>query len=99
MRRALLVFAGLVAVVGGPLTVSAGPPARPLGLTPEQFAQIRGLEAQPEHAVVLDLHATYKSEREQHLDFNRASDDFWSGVYQVGFPGTVLAILICAAPL
>jgi len=77
----------------------ASPPTRPAGLTTAQFNALQQIESQPQHAIVLDIHASYKSERERSLDLTRASDDFWTAVYQGGFPGAIAAILICAAPL
>jgi len=91
--------AAILAEAGSTRGTTAAPPSRPAGLTLVQFDSLRQLEAQPSHAAVLNVHATYASDRERHLDFIRASDDFWTAVYQTGFPGTIAAILICAAPL
>lgn len=93
-----LVLIGLGVFLAG-ATVLAGPPSRPLTLTAAQFEGLCDLQTQPEHATVLDVHATYKSEREQHLDAVRLSDDVFSAVWHGGVPGTILAILIAAAPL
>jgi len=89
----------MVGVLILPASISANPPARPSPLTPEQFNHILKLEAQPEHAAVLDVHATFKSDREKEMEFTRASDDFWTLVYQGGFPTVILIMLIVAAPL
>ena len=72
----------------------ADPPARPLKLTASQFGALRQLETQAQHAAILDVHATYKSERERSLDFTRASDDFWTVVYQGMYPSAIAFILL-----
>ncbi len=99
MRTRRCLLAVLIVLAGTSTAWSKTPPARPLSMTADQFTAIRSLEAQPEHQSVLDVHATYKSERERSLDFTRASDDFWSVVYHAGFPGAMLIVLILAAPL
>jgi hypothetical protein len=77
----------------------ADPPARPLGLTAEQFQHLQQLESQPEHALALDMRASYKSERERSLEFTRASDDILSVVGLGYTPGLILTFLILGAPL
>ena len=98
MRLATVLLA-LTLVINSSTVVWAAPPSRPCALTPTQFDALRQMETQPEHDAILDVHATYKSERERSLDFTTASDDFWTIVYQAGFPGALAAVLICAAPL
>ncbi|GMU23954.1 MAG: hypothetical protein AMXMBFR13_40310 [Phycisphaerae bacterium] len=77
----------------------AAPPARPAPINAAQFEHVLRLEAQPQHVAILDVRASYESERERNLEFTRASDDFWTLAWNGGFPGTILALLICAAPL
>lgn len=98
MRRALPIGA-TVAVLAATTAAIAASPSRPLPLTSQQLAAVRQAEAQPQHAAVRGVHASYKSDRERNLDFVRASDDFWTAAYQGGFPGAILTVLICAAPL
>jgi hypothetical protein len=77
--------------------VIAAPPARPAPLTAAQFQALKDVQAQPEHAQVLETTATYSdSEREEALKWTRFSDDVWTAIYQVGWPGAYLGILICA---
>ncbi len=70
--------------------------ARPAALTTSQFAALRQLETTPAHNHVLSMSASYASERERNMAWTRASDDFLTIVYDVGWPGTYLAVLICA---
>jgi len=74
------------------------PPARPAALTAPQYDALLELEALPEHSRILDTSVTY-STREESLEFTRFSDDFWTLAYDIGWPGTYLGVLICAAPL
>ncbi len=99
MRRAISVGLVMALLLSIPATVQAAPPARPLGVTPSQFDQLRQVEAQSEHVAVLDVRASYKSEHEKQLELTRASDDFWSGMMLIGYPGLIIGLLICAAPL
>ena len=89
----------MMVLVSTPAAASADPPPRPLAMTSAQFDHLRQLEAEPEHAAVLDLHASYKSEREKSLDATRLSDDIFTVAYTGGFPATILILLIAAAPL
>lgn len=73
----------------------ASPPARPAALTASQYAALQAAQSAPEHARVLDVSATY-SAREESLEFTRFSDDFWTVVYDVGWPGAYLGIILCA---
>ncbi|HOA75585.1 MAG TPA: hypothetical protein PL151_14420 [Phycisphaerae bacterium] len=73
------------------------PPARPAPLTPAQFQALQDVQAQPEHAQLLDTTATYSdTERQKALEWTRFSDDVWTAIYQVCWPGAYLGILICA---
>ena len=77
-----------------PLTTTAGdPPARPLPLTPDQYDRLSELQAQPEHVATLDVHATYKTEREKSLEATRLSDDVFTVLYTGGFPFLILLLL------
>lgn len=97
-KRALLASAVIV-VLALPVTALSDPPARPKPLTPGQYQALKQLEGQPEHMAILDVQATYTSNREFDRSFTRASDDFWTVAWLGGLPGTILGILICAAPL
>jgi len=99
MRSAIILLAltAMVLVCGS--IASAAPPPRPLQLTPAQFDQLCQLETQAEHVAVLDVRASYTSEREAKLEATRLADDVSTAAYQFGWPGTILLILICAAPL
>ncbi|HOB73151.1 MAG TPA: hypothetical protein PKG54_01370 [Phycisphaerae bacterium] len=99
MSQRTILASALIVVLACPAWVLSNPPARPKPLTVEQYRHLVELERQPEHLAVLDVQATYTSNREFDRDFTRASDDFWSVAWHAGFPGTILGILICAAPL
>lgn len=71
------------------------PAQRPVALTASQYASIQAVQAAPEHAKVLKTSATY-SAREESLKFTRFSDDMWTAIYQVGWPGSYLGVLLCA---
>lgn len=75
-------------------TVADDPPARPLPLTPSQYDGLTELQAQPEHVATLDIHATYKTEREKSLEATRLSDDIFTVLYTAGFPFLVLALVV-----
>ncbi len=70
-------------------------PARPTALTPAQFESLCALEAAPEHSKVLQSSATY-APPEKGVRWQTVSDDVWTLVYDVGWPGAYLAIVICA---
>jgi hypothetical protein len=71
-----------VLVVLAPAVVLAGPPARPLALTSEQYQAIQQLEAQPEHAAVLNVQASYTSEHEATQAANLVTNDITTGLTQ-----------------
>ncbi len=91
---------GVVAlmVLAVPAALMADPPGRPVPLTPKQFKSLQKMEQRPEHAAVLGVQATYTSDRKKRMDFEKASDDFWTVAYSGGWPATILGLVICAAP-
>jgi len=100
MMRCATVFLALAATIliaSG--VASAAPPARPLQLTGAQFDRLCQLESQPVHAAILDVRASYTSEREARLESTRLANDVATGAWQFGFPGAILFMLIAAAPL
>ena len=99
IRNLLGLVIVLLSILAIPSMTSAEPPGRPLDLTTAQFDHLQQLEAQPDHAAIVDMHAAYKSEREKSLDATRLSDDFWTVAMNGGFPATIVILLICAAPL
>ena len=68
-------------------------------MTSVSFDHLCQLESQATHTAVLDLHASYKSDREKQMDLTRLSDDIWTVAYTGGFPATLVFLLIAAAPL
>ena len=98
-RGAITLSCAVMVLLAVPATVSAQMPDRPAPLTVAQFETLCQLETQSQHAEVLALHATYKSEREQEQDRTRLANDVSTGVFQFGLPVALLAILIAAAPL
>lgn len=99
MRTPLVTYTIVGCLLVSTLSVSAAPPARPVPITADQFAAINQLEQQPEHQLVLDTRATYQSEHEKVIEFNRKSDDFLTGATYTAYPAIILLMLICAAPL
>jgi len=100
MRCLMALAIVMMVVLATPSSASADLPPRPLGLTAGQFEHLRRLEAQPQHAAVVDMHASYKSERERSLEMTRMSDDILTVAYSGGIPATILWILfVAAAPL
>jgi hypothetical protein len=105
MSKRTMVACGLAGVLGMSMAATADPPARPRALTAAQQQYLTQLQQQPEHMAVRQVQATYTSETCETSDqyapskFIRASDDFWTIAYQAGLPGTILGLLICAAPL
>jgi hypothetical protein len=80
-------------------TLAADPPSRPLDVTEGQFEYLCQLENQPEHSVVLDIHAAYKSEHEKRLELDLLINDITTAAYNIGFPATVAILMMAAAPL
>jgi hypothetical protein len=99
MRSLVLRLVVGVLVVLAPAVVLAGPPARPLALTSEQYQTIQQVEAQPEHAAVLDVQASYTSEHEAMQAANLVTDDITTGVTQGGWAGALIILLILGSPL
>lgn len=89
----------MMAMLAMPVMVRSAPPPRPAPLTTAQFNRLRQVEERPPHLAVRGTRASYSSQREREMELTRASDDFWTLAYNGGFPATILAILICAAPL
>jgi hypothetical protein len=99
MRRPLVTGIALIGLVANTMLVSAAPPARPLAITADQFAALQQMQQQPEHQQVLDTRATYQSEHEKVIEFNRKANDISTAATYAGYPALILALLICAAPL
>lgn len=97
MRKWTLPVAVLM-VLAIPAALMADPPGRPVPLTAKQFKTLLKVEQQPENVAVAGVQATYTSDRQKRIDFQRASDSFWTVAWQAGFPGTILGLVICAAP-
>lgn len=73
---------------------AADPPGRPLALTPAQFDALSELEARPQNTAIQDMHASYKSEREQRMDTQRLADDALTATWSIGMPATILILVI-----
>lgn len=100
MRHSIFVPAIIGIMLASPaIARAANPPDRPLSFTTEQFVALQQIQADADHLGVLEVQASYKSQREKEHDLIRASDDFWTVAHNAGFPATVLILLICAAPL
>ena len=99
MRSSVLRVVMGVLVVLAPAVVLAGPPARPLALTSEQYQAIQQIEAQPEHAAVLDVQASYTSEHEATQAANLVTNDITTAIYQGTYAATPIILLILGAPL
>ena len=94
MRCAIVCLALTAVVLVVPGVVSASTPARPMQLTEAQFDRLCQLETQAEHVAVLDVRASYTSEREAKLEANRLSDDISTAAYQFGWPGAILILVL-----
>lgn len=99
MRCVTILFVLVVTVLVVGNVASAAPPTRPLQLTSTQFDRICQIETQAEHTAILDVHASYTSEREAQMDKTRLVDDISTAAYQFGWPGAILMILLISAPL
>jgi hypothetical protein len=99
MRQLLTLTLAMAILMAVPSAVSAAPPSRPLALTPAQFKELENLQADREHAAVVDMHASFKSEHEKQLEQTRLADDISTGVMLIGYPALIVGLLICAAPL
>ena len=99
MTRKIAIIGGMSLLAFCPMTSWADPPARPAGLTVPQFKHLQTLQTQPEHATVLELKASYQSEREKNLEMTRLSDDIFTVAWTGGFPLIIILLLIAAAPL
>lgn len=101
MRGMLTLVLVTLILTAIPAAVFAAPPARPLALTADQIDALRQLETQPQHAAVLDTHASFQDESDRlaSLEATRLSDDIFTIAYTGGFPVGLLLVLIAAAPL
>lgn len=99
MRRLLSLTLAIAIMTAAPAAISAAPPSHPLPLTSTQFNELQRLQADEEHAAVVDIHASFKSEHEQQLERTRLADDISTGVMLIGYPALIVGLLICAAPL
>lgn len=99
MRQLTALILTLTILMAVPASVSAAPPSRPRALTPSQFNELQNLQADQEHAAVVDIHASFKSEHEQQLERTRMADDISTGVMLIGYPTLIICLLIAAAPL
>jgi len=99
MRQLATLILTLTMLMAVPASVSAAPPARPCALTPSQFNELQNLQADQDHAAVVDIHASFKSEHEQQLERSRMADDISTGVMLIGYPTLIIWLLIAAAPL
>ncbi len=75
-------------------TAVAEPPIRPLELTETQFEALVHLESQPHHADVLGVRASYSSEHERRMEFNRVVNNIAHVGYHAAFAGLILTFLI-----
>jgi len=98
MRSTWLQVALVVTFVAASVAVGA-PPSRPLALTSDQYQAICQVEAQPEHAAVLDVQASYTSEYEATQAANLVANDITTAACQGGWLSAPFIILILAAPL
>lgn len=99
MSKRTILACVMTAVLIGPMGAMANPPARPKPLTAAQFQYLTQLEQQPEHLAVREVQATYTSEENRTQELTKLSDGILTVAFQGGVPATILAILICAAPL
>lgn len=98
MRSSLMLMVLVAAILAAPVVSVAAPPAKPLPVTAKQFEQLRQIEAQPEHAAILKVQATFTSDREKQQEANLIANDILTVAWSGGWPTTLLIIAICAAP-
>ncbi|HOW70950.1 MAG TPA: hypothetical protein PKY77_10145 [Phycisphaerae bacterium] len=99
MRSSLMLTVLAAVVFAAPLVSVAAPPAKPLPVTAKQFDQLRQIQAQPQHAAVVNVQATFTSDREKQLEANLIANDILTVAWNAGWPTTLLIVTICAAPL
>ena len=99
MRSAMLQVVVGVVVVLAPAAVLAGPPGRPLALTAEQYQAIQQIEAQPIHAAVLNVQASYTSEHEAIQAANLVTNNITTALTQGGYAAAPFIFLILGSPL
>jgi hypothetical protein len=96
MNQRTAICAGLSALlIAG--TVFAAPPGKPIPITSHQFAAVRDIERQPQHHQVLNVRATFQSERERIVERNLKSDDVTTAATFIGYPAAIITILIVSA--
>lgn len=98
MRSNLMLTVLAAVILAAPLVSIAAPPAKPLPVTAKQFDQLRQIEAQPQHAAVLKVQATFTSDREKQQEANVIANDILTVAWSGGWPATLLIISICAIP-
>ena len=76
----------------------SSPPTKPVPVTAQQFDQLRQLEAQPQHAAMLAVQATFTSDREKQQEVNVIANDILTVAWSGGWPTTLLIVAICAGP-
>lgn len=69
------------------------PPDRPLEITADQLATLEQLSEQGEHADVANTHAALSKRQRKNLS------EAGVHAFNIGFLGTILGLLIAAAPL
>lgn len=99
MRKLILVGCVMAGMwFQGPVSLAAGPD-RPLELTPEQYAQLQQIQAESDHQAIVDVHASYSTEREERIEADRIANDITTGMWQATYPVVITILLIAAAPL
>lgn len=88
-----LAGASPVVADGGATPKATTPPSRPLPITADQLRAIDNLSRQPPHAQAATIRASYSPETA------RKMTEIGVHVTQAILPGTVLTLLIMAAPL
>lgn len=92
--RNLIILGCLAAFCLAPRMASGEMPPPPTPLTPAQFNHLVELETHPDHANVLGVRATFKSEREQEMEWTRLGNDVSTAAYNTAFWGLVATFLL-----
>ena len=94
---ALIAMAAFLATAppaaAGPRDPRITPPSRPIPVSVAQFDVLQRLSSQPEHARVLAQRAAYSPKAA------RTMTEIGVRATQIAIPGTILTLLIAAAPL